>query len=141
MTAVRAFRAEKGMKSAEMIDLYINTQTPEIFNHNRPVMERFLGLKSMQFADKSPAGAGSLRVLTTEFYIPLGDGIDVEAEKAKLVKDIAYTEGFLVSTNKKLENEKFVASAKPEIVDAERKKKSDAESTLRLLKETLAGLG
>lgn len=139
VTAVRAFRSEKGIPSKELIDLYINTQTPEIFTSNRPVLERFLGLSSLQFVDKGPAGTGSLRVLTTEFYIPLGD-IDLDAERAKLLKDIAYTEGFLASIEKKLSNEKFVAGAPAAVIEQERKKKADGEATLKLLQETLAGL-
>jgi valyl-tRNA synthetase len=41
---------------------------------------------------------------------------------------------------KKLSNERFVQNAKPEIVDAERKKKNDAEEKIRAIKEGLANL-
>ena len=41
---------------------------------------------------------------------------------------------------KKLGNEKFVANAKPEVVEAERKKKADAESKLVSLRESIAAL-
>jgi valyl-tRNA synthetase len=140
VTAVRAFRSEKGLASRDTIDLYINTQTPEIFEANRPVLQHFLNTASIQYVDKAPAGCGSLRVLTHEFYIPLGN-IDVEAELEKIRKDIAYNEGFLVSVEKKLGNEKFVANAAPAVVESERKKKADAEATLKLLRETLVGLG
>jgi valyl-tRNA synthetase len=141
VTAVRAFKADKGIPGKDQIDLYVNTQSPETFKANLSVLDRFLGLRSMQFVEKAPAGTGSLRVLTTEFYIPLGDNIDIEAEKAKLLKDIAYNEGFLVSVEKKLGNEKFMANAAAAVVEAELKKKADSEATLRLLRETLAGLG
>ncbi len=139
VTAIRAFRGEKGLGSKDQIDLYINTQSPEIFNANSPVLEKFLATSSIQFTDKAPAGSGSLRVLTTEFYIPLLN-IDVDAEKARLEKEIAYMEGFVQSIDKKLSNEKFVSNAKPEVVESERKKKADGEATLKLLRESLAGL-
>jgi len=41
---------------------------------------------------------------------------------------------------KKLGNERFVANAKPEVVEAERKKKADAESKITSLKEGIAGI-
>jgi valyl-tRNA synthetase len=41
---------------------------------------------------------------------------------------------------KKLGNEKFVANAKPEVVEAERKKHADAESKIASLKDAISGL-
>jgi valyl-tRNA synthetase len=139
ITAIRGFRNEKGLKSKDTIDLYINTPQAGIFKDNLPMFTRFLNTSNVTFADKGPAGAGSLRVRTTEFFIPLGQ-VDVAAEIEKLKADIAYTEGFLASVDKKLSNEKFVQSAPAQVVEIEKKKKADAEIKLGMLKETLAGL-
>ena len=128
------------MSPSTPIELYINTQSPDIFSANALVLERFLKTTSVQFVDKAPAGCGSLRVRTSEFYVPLGENVDIEAEKAKLTQEITYTEGFIASVDKKLSNEKFVSSAPAAVVDAERKKKADGEAKLKLLRETLAGL-
>jgi valyl-tRNA synthetase len=136
VTAVRAFRAEKGIPNQEPIDLYINTTAPEVFTANQPVLERFLKTRSIRFVPQGPAGSGSLRVMTHEFYIPLPH-MDLEVEKAKLLKDIAYTEGFLASIETRLGNAKFVANAAPTVVESERKKKADGEARLKLLRETL----
>lgn len=141
LTAVRAFKSSKGMNFTAPIELYINTQSPDIFSANALVLERFLKTTSIQFVDKSPAGCGSLRVRTNEFYIPLGENVDLDAERAKLQQEISYTEGFIASVDKKLSNEKFVGSAPAAVVEAERKKKADGEAKLKLLRETLAGLG
>jgi valyl-tRNA synthetase len=77
---------------------------------------------------------------TIRCAIPLGNLIDMEAELNKLNEELIYLEGFLVSVNKKLSNEKFVANAKPEIVANERKKLADAESKIASLKESIAAL-
>ena len=69
------------------------------------------------------------------------DNIDVEAEKAKLAKEIAYYEGFRKSVEKKLSNERFVANAPAQVVDAERKKLADADTTLSTLRAALEALG
>lgn len=75
---------------------------------------------------------------TIEISIPLGNNVDVKEEIKKMEDEIKYLQGFLISVEKKLSNEKFVANAKPEIVDNERKKKADAESKIATLKENIA---
>jgi len=85
-------------------------------------------------------GAASFMVGTTEYAVPLGNLIDVEVELKKLKEELEYQEGFLISVNKKLGNERFVANAKPEIVENERKKLADAESKIASLKESLEAL-
>ena len=77
---------------------------------------------------------------TTEFAIPMGSLINAEEEIAKMEAEIVYYEGFIESVMKKLGNERFVANAKPEIVEAERKKKADAESKIASLKDSIASL-
>ena len=82
----------------------------------------------------------SFLVGTTEFAVPMGNNIDIEAELAKLEADLVYQQGFLNSVMKKLGNEKFVANAKADVVDAERKKQADAESKIKTIEETIQSL-
>ena len=89
--------------------------------------------------EKNPTAASFL-VGTTEFSVPLGNNIDIEAELKKLNEELVYLEGFINSVRKKLSNEKFVANAKPEIVENERKKEADAESKIKTIKESIANL-
>jgi len=63
--------------------------------------------------------------------------IDNSAQKIQLEKDLVYYQGFLQSVDKKLSNEKFVANAKPEIIEMENKKKNDAIEKLRIIQESL----
>ena len=90
-------------------------------------------------AQKDPAAA-SFMVSTTEFNIPLASTIDVEAELARLNKDLDYYEGFLNSVKKKLSNERFVNNAPTAVVDAERKKQQDAETKIASLKASIDAL-
>ena len=64
----------------------------------------------------------------------------VEAEIENVLHEYSAIEGVKESVMKKLGNERFVANAKPEVVDAERKKKADAESKIASLKEGIEGL-
>ncbi len=57
-----------------------------------------------------------------------------------VLKDLEYLKGFLVSVEKKLGNERFVQNAKAEVIDAERKKQSDALAKIQTLEESLKSL-
>ena len=61
-------------------------------------------------------------------------------EKTKTEEELKYLKGFLISVEKKLSNEKFVANAKPEIVEVERQKQKDAQDKIALLEEKLKSL-
>jgi valyl-tRNA synthetase len=64
--------------------------------------------------------------------------VDNGSQKDQLEKELVYLKGFLESVNKKLDNERFVQNAKPEVVDIERKKKADAEQKIKILEDSLA---
>jgi valyl-tRNA synthetase len=66
--------------------------------------------------------------------------INAEEEIAKMQQEIVYLQGFLKSVNAKLGNEKFVANAKPEIVENERKKQADALEKIAVLEKRLKNL-
>ena len=66
--------------------------------------------------------------------------IDTSAQLKQLNKDLEQAKGFLNSVLKKLGNERFVQNAKPEIVEVERKKKTDAEEKIKALEESISSL-
>jgi len=82
----------------------------------------------------------SFIVGTCEFSVPLDSFIDKDEEKKKLEADLAHQEGFLKGVMAKLGNERFVANAKPDVVELERKKKADAEQRIATLKLAIAAL-
>ena len=89
--------------------------------------------------EDEPASAsaivGDLRVL-----IPLAGLIDVDAEKARLVKEIKRIEGEIGKCNGKLANATFVANAPAAVVEQERQRLADFSSTLDGLREQLERL-
>ena len=84
--------------------------------------------------------AASFLIGTTEYAVPLGNLIDVDAEIAKQEAELKHLEGFLAGVKKKLGNERFVANAPAAVVELERKKQADAESKIAALKESLSKL-
>ncbi|MDW8333322.1 MAG: valine--tRNA ligase [Bacteroidia bacterium] len=72
------------------------------------------------------------------FYLyPVSVALDSEAERRRLTEELRYLEGFLKSVESKLNNEKFLANAKPEIVARERQKYADAVAKIEALKRAL----
>ncbi len=140
IVAVRAFRASKQIPPKESIGLFIKTEDTSLFENHLSLLHKFLNTSEIRFTHEKITGAGSFMVGTHEFFIPLTN-MDIEAEKEKIRSEIEYLEGFMESVMKKLGNERFVANAKPEVVENELKKKTDTEQKLNSLRESLQTLG
>jgi valyl-tRNA synthetase len=74
-----------------------------------------------------------------EWSLPREEKEVSEEEKAKLREELEYTRGFLAQVEAKLSNERFVANAKPDLVEKERQKKADAEAKILALEKVLGG--
>jgi valyl-tRNA synthetase len=140
VTSIRAVRKEKQILNRDAIDLLIRT---DIKNHGSfviPVIAKLCNLSDVKFISEKPEKAVSFMIKTTEFYIPVGDRIDHEAEKSRIKADLDYYRGFLDSVMNKLNNKRFVKNAPQAVIEIERKKKSDTELKIKALEESLQGL-
>ena len=137
ISSIRNFRSEKGLSPKESLTLIVKS-----FDK----LENIAAIKKLanisQIKDQLNENEPSYTFLVgkLEFAIPFTQTIDTEAEKAKILEDIAYLEGFLKSVNAKLSNEKFVNGAPQKVVEMERKKQSDTLEKLTILKESLKKL-
>ena len=136
VNGVRGVRAQRNIPNREKLTLLAINENVELAD----VIARLALLENVSTATEKDPAAASFLVGTTEFNVPLLNNIDVEAEKAKITKEIEYYEGFKKSVEKKLSNERFVANAPAAVVDGERKKLADAETKLATLRATLAAL-
>jgi len=85
-------------------------------------------------------GTSSFMVGTLEVAVPLGNLIDTDAERKKLLDEKEHLTRFLTSVRKKLENENFVAHAPEQVVALERKKEQDTLTKLASVEKALAAL-
>jgi valyl-tRNA synthetase len=136
ITNIRNIRALKNISPKETLNLQISGEHKAEFDG---IIKKLANVEIANVTEKS-AGAVSFMVSTTEYAVPLGNLINVEEEIAKLETELNYLAGFLKSVNAKLSNEKFVANAKPEIVENERKKQADAETKMATIKENIQQL-
>jgi valyl-tRNA synthetase len=95
---------------------------------------------SFAHADQPVPGAITQVVGKDRFFLITDIQMDTSQQAAELAKELEYLKGFLQSVNKKLENEKFVQNAKPEVVAVERKKQADALDKIRALEESLSSI-
>ncbi len=139
VTAVRGVRAKRNIPQKEALELRVVSASLASPGQAAVVTRLANTSKIVENGQKDATGASFL-VGTTEFCVPLADNIDLDAERAKIHKDIKYYEGFLASVQKKLSNERFVAKAPAAVIDAERRKLSDAETKLATLRQALAAI-
>ena len=135
---VRSIRLQKNIAQKETLELQVVGENPvDAFNL---VVMKMCNLSAIDVVDTKNEGAASFMVGTTEYAVPLGNMIDVEAEIARMEAELKHKEGFLQGVMKKLSNEKFVNNAPAAVLELERKKQADAESIINSLKESIAAL-
>ena len=138
VAGVRAIRNTKNISPREVLDLQVIAANPIAALDSLVV--KMANVNGVVVVEAKGEGVSSFMVGTTEYAVPLGGLIDVEAEIAKAEAELKHLEGFLNGVKKKLSNERFVNNAPAAVVELERKKQSDAESKIATLKETIASL-
>ena len=138
VAGVRAISNTKNISPRETLDLQvIGTDPVPAYDC---IIVKMANVSGVTATENKGEGVSSFMVGTTEYAVPLGGLIDVEAELAKAEAELKHLEGFLNGVKKKLQNERFVNNAPAAVVELERKKQSDAESKIATLKETIASL-
>jgi valyl-tRNA synthetase len=139
ISGIRTIRKDKNIPFKDAIELKaINNDAASTYFD--AVVTKLGNITSLEYVSDKVDGALSFRVKSNEYFIPITGNIDVEAEITKLTEELNYIKGFLKSVQVKLSNEKFVANAKPEIIENERKKEADALSKIETIEQSLAGL-
>jgi valyl-tRNA synthetase len=139
ITNIRNIRKQNNIATKIKMDLFVkkNQESDASFD---AVIIKMGNLSQLEYVTEKINNAYSFLVNSNEYFIPFGDNIDLDAERAKLEEELNYTQGFLNSVLKKLQNEKFVAGAPEQVLENERKKEADARQKIAILQEKLAGL-
>ena len=137
---VRNVRNDNGIANKEKLELRI--QKDEGYPDGlSSAISHLTNLQNIEEVNEKVEGAFGFMIGRHRFYIPFGDGFDVEVEKEKIKKDLDYQKGFLKSVRGKLSNERFVSGAPESVVVNERKKEDDALAKIAIMEEKLADLG
>ena len=138
ISGLRDVRNKQQLKPKESIKLYIQTENAAIFASIESILSKQVNAQSIEFTHDNVNGSFTTVIGKDKFYVVTEQPIDTASQKSDLEKELNHLIGFLATVEKKLGNEKFVQNAKPEVLALEQKKKSDAETKIKVIEESLA---
>ncbi len=146
MDAVRAIRnrrAEMNVPPSKKAKVLILTEKKDTFSAGAGFFPKLAYASEIELIDTVPADAAKMASVVTgdaQIYMPMGDLIDFEAERARLGKEKSKVEADIDFVMKKLNNPKFVDKAPEKVVAAEREKADKLREHLAKLEESIAAL-
>ena len=132
VAGIRTIRKEQNIANKEQLKLLV-IQNQKAKTNLDAIVAKLGNLSTIYTTTEKPNGAFSFMVKSNEYFIPLGDNIDVAAEIEKLQKELDYTKGFLKSVEGKLGNNRFVNNAPELVVKNEKNKMTDAKNKIEIL--------
>jgi valyl-tRNA synthetase len=148
ITSIRDARKKNEIKNIEKIEFMGNGSADRFYGQDNSLFNllqkqtNLIYLPPQAVPDIVEHSKNEINVVSGDrtFFLHIEKQVDKSIQKEELLKELKYQQGFLVAVDKKLSNEKFVANAKPEVIELERKKKADAEEKIKAIEESLAGL-
>ncbi len=140
IVAVRNIRKQKNIAFKEVLEMNYKAKEDNYDASFDCVVAKMCNLKEIAVANGEMTGAMSFIVNAIEYFIPLGDLVNVEEELKKMEEELKYTQGFLMSVQKKMSNERFVNNAPAKVIEIEKKKMADAEAKIKVLEDRIASM-
>ena len=136
IAGIRTIRKTQNIPNKEPLSLeVINHQIQS--NNLNTIIAKLGNLSVINAISEKPASSFSFMVKANEFFIPIGNTIDVTFELEKLQKELDYNKGFLNSVESKLNNERFVTSAPKQVIANEKNKLADAKAKIEILENKI----
>ncbi|MDP5100935.1 MAG: valine--tRNA ligase, partial [Nonlabens sp.] len=139
ITGLRKVRKEKQISFKNDIEVMVINNENLSSAYDKLIM-KMVNVASITTVNEAVAGAVSFRVKSNEYFVPLAGAVDATVELGKLAEELKRAQGFLVSVQKKLSNERFVANAAVEVVDLERQKEADALAKIETIEASMQAL-
>lgn len=140
----RSLRSEMGLSPSDRVPLLV-TGDLGFLREAAPALKTLAKLQSVELIEDEAAfneqSAMSPVLVHGAARLALKVEIDVEAERARIAKEIARLEGEVGKANAKLGNESFVARAPAAVVEQERQRIAEFSATLVRLADQAKRLG
>ena len=140
ITGLRDARNKSRLKQKDVVKLYIITEDPELYKSFYHILAKQVNAETIAFNTEAIGHNISVVIGKDKFFIETAEPINNSEQLEGMMKELKYLEGFLLSVDKKLSNERFMQNAKPEVVALEKKKRADAETKIRVIRESLDNL-
>ena len=134
ISLIRKFKVDNGKKHSEKVNFAVTSN--EFVENNRAVIEKLSNINLEVDETKD----GKTLVTPIGNFVLIEDEVDVETQKAILLKDIEKVKFEVERSSKMLSNEKFVAKAPESLVAAEKEKLAKNTELLNSLQEKLNSL-
>lgn len=140
ITQIRQVRNSMNVPSSKKTKLFIESDNSEVYISCSEFLKRLAGASEILF--DSPGEVKTVPVVTADAkaFIPMDELVDIEKEKARLIKEMDRLKGEIARIESKLSNDGFVSKAPQKVVDAERTKKETYEKQLANVKKVFAEL-
>ncbi|MEQ9172093.1 MAG: valine--tRNA ligase [Rhodospirillales bacterium] len=144
ISQIRAVRSEMNVPPKAKIPMLLkdgDAAAQAALATHRDLILRLAGLSDAGvLTGEVPKGAVQDVLDSAMIILPIADAIDLDAEKARLEKEITKQDAEIDRFEKKLGNAKFVANAPAEVVEGEREKLGEAQAARARLDEALKRL-
>ncbi|MDG1007805.1 MAG: valine--tRNA ligase, partial [Alphaproteobacteria bacterium] len=137
---IRSVRSEMNVPAGAQVPLIIvgaNDATKARLGETDAVLKRLARLAEITEADAVPDGAVQTVLGEATLAITLADVIDVDAEKARLKKDIGKVEGEIKKISGKLGNQGFLDKAPQAVIDENKTRLAEEEARRDKLQSAL----
>ena len=141
VSGIRSVRSEMNVPPAATAPLVVvgaNAVTRERVARHQPALRRLARVGEVGFDSVAPKGSAQIVVGEATACLPLGELIDLEAEEARLARELAKNADEAARIDRKLGNPQFVAKANPEVVEGEREKLAELHEARRRLEVALS---
>lgn len=141
--AIRARRAEMNVPPSKKAQVILLTNDRATYEVGSLFFSKLAYASEICFVDAMPEHADSMVSVVTKgatVYMPMGELIDFEKERARLNKEKQKVQKDLDFLNKKLNNPGFIAKAPQAVVAQEREKVAKLEELMTKLDASLAAL-
>ena len=142
--AVRTMRTEMNVHPAKKTSMIIETADPAPFRNAEVYLAKFAFATDVTFTEKyegSTDGMVQVSTHTARGFIPMMELIDREKELARLNKEKAKAEKELAMFENQLANPKFVERAPAALVEEIRAKRTNSQSKLANIEQSIKALG
>ncbi|MBL8581464.1 MAG: valine--tRNA ligase [Rhizobiaceae bacterium] len=144
VSGIRSVRSEMNVPPAAIAPLLVlgaDASTVERLQRHQPAIQRLARVGDIAMADAAPKDSAQIVVGEATVCLPLGTLIDLKAEAARLAKEVGKADAEIARLEKKLSNERFVASAAEEVVAADRERLAELSTSRERLQVALSRLG
>jgi valyl-tRNA synthetase len=137
ITGIRDARNRAKLKPRDPVRISCQSKQEAVYREIAGILCKQVNAETLAFSEEKPEGSIPVVIGKDRFFLAF-DGMGAsDGQETEWRKELEHLERFLESVEKKLGNERFMQNAKPEVIELERKKRSDAMEKIRTIRESL----